>query len=490
MSKSHLINPKIICKVIGQLILIESLMMLVCLCAGFFYHEGNHVPFLVSMAVTTGLGLSLIFAGRGTSDTINRRESYLVVALSWIIFSLLGTMPLLLDGHCDSMSSAFFESMSGFTTTGATIMPDVEVLPHSILLWRTLTHWIGGLGIVFFTMTILPSAGGGEGKLFLAESIGLRQEKLHAKFKTTAAWIWTIYISLTMACALCLWLGGMGVFDSINHAMTTISTGGFSTHNAGIASFNSPAIEYIMAAFMFLGGINFYLLYTVGTKRTLAPIRHNSELRFYILVLVAVSLICAICLYFYNGYDIEKSLRTAFFDCIAINTTAGFTIDNYQDWYHPTILLIGFLTFTGACSGSSTGGFKCIRMLVIMKATHIQFKRILHPNAVIPVQINKKPISHDTERNVMSLLFWFMFIMAIGAVALMCLGISGYDSCSMSFSCFCNAGINFGHTFGPEQGFTALPDTAKWICSFLMLAGRLEVIAILLPFTRTFWSRQ
>ncbi len=490
MQKSHIVNPKIICKIIGQLVIIESLMMLVCLGASFLYQESDHTPFMVSMLATTTLGLTLMFLGKGTAVSINRRESYLVVTLSWIIFSLLGTIPLLLDGHCDSMSSAFFESMSGFTTTGATIIPDVEALPRSILFWRTLTHWIGGLGIVFFTMTILPSAGGGEGKLFVAESIGLRQERLHSKIKITAAWIWSIYIFLTVACSVCLWFGGMGMFDSINHAMATISTGGFSTHNTGIASYNSPTLEYIIALFMFLGGVNFYMLYTVGTKRTLSPIRHNSELRFYILTTIAISLIFAICLYYHNGYDVEKSLRTGFFNCLAISTTTGFTTDNYQHWYHPTILLVGFLMFTGACSGSSTGGFKSIRMLVIMKATHIQFKRILHPNAVVPVLINKKPISHDTERNVMSLLFWFLFIIAVGAAALMCLGINGYDSCCISLSCLCNGGNNFGHTFGLEQGLSTLPDTAKWICSFLMLAGRLEVIAILLPFTRTFWSRQ
>ena len=194
MSRSSLINPKIICRVIGQLVLIESLMMLVCLCIGIIYEENNHIPFLISMGATTLFGLLLKFIGEKSASTINRRESYLVVALSWIIFSLFGTIPLLLDGHCHTMSSAFFESMSGFTTTGATIMPDVEALPRSILFWRTLTHWIGGLGIVFFTMTILPSAGHGEVKLFVAESTGLGQEKLHSKIKTTAAWIWNIHI--------------------------------------------------------------------------------------------------------------------------------------------------------------------------------------------------------------------------------------------------------------------------------------------------------
>lgn len=490
MSRSSLINPKIICRVIGQLVLIESLMMLVCLCIGIIYEENNHIPFLISMGATTLFGLLLKFIGEKSASTINRRESYLVVALSWIIFSLFGTIPLLLDGHCHTMTSAFFESMSGFTTTGATIMPDVEALPRSILFWRTLTHWIGGLGIVFFTMTILPSAGHGEVKLFVAESTGLGQEKLHSKIKTTAAWIWTIYISLTITCAMCLWLGGMGLFDSINHAMATISTGGFSTHNAGIAYYNSPLLEYIMIVFMFLGGINFYMLYTVGTKRTFSPIKHNSELKFYCFMIACVSIICAVSLYFNNNYDIEKSLRKALFNCISINTTTGFTTDDYQNWYHPTALLISFLMFTGACSGSTTGGFKSIRMLIIMKATHIQFKRILHPNAIIPVLINRKPIGHDAERNVMSLLFWFLFIIAAGAIALMCVGINGYDSCSISLSCFCNVGTNFGHVFGPSEGLSKLPELAKWICSFLMLAGRLEVIAILLPFTRSFWCRQ
>lgn len=490
MSRINLINPKIICRVIGQLVLIESLMMLVCLIIGIVYQENNHIPFLISLGVTTVFGFALKFMGEKSTSIINRRESYLVVALTWVIFSFFGTIPLLLDGHCHTMSAAFFESMSGFTTTGATIMPDVDALPRSILFWRTLTHWIGGLGIVFFTMTILPSAGRGEVKLFVAESTGLGQEKLHSKIKTTATWIWSIYIFLTIACTILLWGGGMDFFDSINHAMSTISTGGFSTHNQGIAYYNSPLIEYILIVFMFLGGINFYMLYTVGTKRTISPIKHNSELRFYISAILLISSACAAGLYFYNGYDIERSLRTAFFNCIAINTTTGFTTDNYQNWYHPTALLISFLMFAGACSGSTSAGFKSIRMLIIMKATRIQFKRILHPNAIIPVLINKKPISHDTERNVMTLLFWFLFIIAAGAIALMCVGINGYDSCSISLACFCNVGTNFGHVYGPTEGLSKLPEMAKWICSFLMLAGRLEVFAILLPFTRSFWSRQ
>ena len=490
MPKSSLVNPKILCRVLGQLILIESLMMLLCLCVGLIYHEKSHIPFFISMVVTTLSGLFLKFVGEKSTSTINRRESYLVVALTWIVFSLFGTLPLLLDGHCHTMSAAFFESMSGFTTTGATVLPDVDALPHSILFWRTLTHWIGGLGIVFFTMTILPAAGRGEVKLFVAESTGLGQEKLHSKIKTTATWIWTIYISLTIACALMLWIGGMSFFDSVNHAMSTISTGGFSTHNAGIAFYNSPLLEYILIVFMFLGGINFYLLYTVGTKRTLTPIKHNSELKFYISIILGISIACATSTYFFNGYDVEKSIRTALFNCIAINTTTGFTNDNYQNWYHPTALLISFLMFTGACSGSTTGGFKSIRMLIIIKATHIQFKRILHPNAIIPVLINRKPITHDAERNVMSLLFWFLFIIASGAIALMCVGINGYDSCSIALSCFCNVGTNFGHTYGPTDGLANLPELGKWICSFLMLSGRLEVFAILLPFTRAFWHRQ
>lgn len=490
MAKSKLINPLILCRVLGQLVLIESFMMLVSLIVGIIYKEENLVPFIVSLVITTVIGITLKSIGFKSSNTINRRESYLVVGLTWVIFSTLGMIPLLLDGHCATIGTAFFEAMSGFTTTGASVIPNVDNLPHSILFWRSFMHWIGGLGIVFFTMTILPVSGSGETRLFAAESVGLGQEKLHAKIKTTAAWIWSIYIFLTISCMLALWAGGMGLFDSVNHAMSTIATGGFSTHSNGIAFYNSPLLEYILIVFMFLGGVNFYMLYTVGTKRTLSPIKNNSELKFYTFVLLTISAICAVGLIIHNGYDVERSIRTALFNCIAINTTTGFTTDDYQMWYQPTSLLIMFLMFAGASSGSTSAAFKSIRMLIIVKTTRIQFKRILHPNAIIPVQINKRPITQDAERNVMSLLFWFVFMIVVGAGALMCVGISGYDSCNISLASVCNIGTNFGHTYGPSQGLSQLPETAKWICSFLMLAGRLEIFAILLPFTRSFWRRQ
>lgn len=488
--KSKLVNYKILCRILGQLVLIESLMMLSCLIVGIIYNESDLTPFIVSFSLTTATGLTLRLLGNNTSNVINRRESYLVVALTWVVFSILGTVPLMIDGHCATIGTAFFESMSGFTTTGATVISNVDTLPHSILFWRSFMHWIGGLGIVFFTMTILPSSTRGETKLFAAESTGLAQEKLHAKIKTTAGWIWSIYIFLTITCFLALWAGGMGIFDSANHAMSTIATGGFSTHSNGIAFYQSPLIQYILIGFMFLGGFNFYILYTIGTKRILTPLRHNSELKFYILVITSISLICAAGLYLYNGYDLERSLREAFFNCIAINTTTGFVTDNYQQWFPPTIPLIMFLMFAGASSGSTSAGFKSVRMLIIIQTTRLQFKRILHPNAIIPVQLNHSPINSSIESNIMSLLFWFLFMILLGSIALMSCQIPMFDSCAISLASVCNIGTNYGHLYGPDNGMANMPETAKWICSFLMLAGRLEIFAVLLPFTPSFWRRQ
>lgn len=490
MAKSKLVNPKLLCRVIGQLVLIESLMMLTCLVVGLIYHENNHTAFIVGLVVSGSIGVILKLVGLNSGNAINRRESYLIVSLTWLVFSLLGTIPLMITGHCPTLGTAFFESMSGFTSSGASVIRDVDTLPHSILFWRSIMQWIGGLGIVFFTMTILPVSGSGEIRLFAAESTGLGQEKLHTKMKTTAAWIWSIYICLTLACAVALYLGGMGIFDSINHAMTTISTGGFSTHSVGIAYYQSTCLQYILIAFMFLGGMNFFLLYTVFTKRSLSPLKNNDEIRFYFGVVIAIALLCALNLWLHNGYDIERALRVALFNCVAINTTTGFIIDDYQLWFGPTCMLLMFLMFTGACSGSTSGGFKSIRMLIIMKTTSIQFKRLLHPNAIIPVQVNRAPLTTAAEQNVMSLLFWFLFLIIIGAGVLMLTGVPGYDSCAISLASVCNIGTNFGHVYGPTQGLSAMPEAAKWICSFLMLAGRLEIFAILLPFTSSFWHRQ
>ena len=488
--KKKLVNPQVLCKVLGQLLLIEAFMMLVSLIVGIIYKEDNLVPFIVSFIITATVGIVLILLGLKTRDTINRRESYLVVGLTWVIFSLLGTIPFLIEGQCTSFVSALFEAMSGFTATGASVVPDVDALPHSLLFWRSFMLWIGGLGIVFFTMTILPVSGSGEIRLFAAESTGLGQEKLHTKIKTTAAWIWSIYIVLTGACALSLYLGGMNLFDAINHGMSAAATGGFSTHNAGILYYDSTLLQYIMMIFMLLGGINFYLLYMVAIRRKLSPLKNNNELKFYLGFIFVVALICAVSLFFYNGYDIERSIRTSLFNCISISTTSGFIIDDYQQWFRPTCMLLIFLMFVGGNSGSTSGGFKSIRMLIIIKTTRIQFKRILHPNAIIPVQINKAPINSSAEHNVMALLFWFLFLIVIGAGALMMTGVPGYDSCALSLDCISNIGTNFGHAYGPSQGLANLPEGAKIICSFLMLAGRLEIFAILLPFTRSFWRRQ
>ena len=488
--KKKLINPQALCKVLGQLVLIEAFMMLVCLIVGIIYDEPTHVPFIVALIITATVGIVLKLMGIKSGDTINRREAYLVVGLTWVIFSLLGTIPFLIDGQCSTFGSALFEAMSGFTATGASVLPDVDSLPHSILFWRSFMHWIGGLGIVFFTMTILPVSGSGEIRLFAAESTGLGQEKLHTKIKTTAAWIWSIYIVLTLACAVSLYAGGMTLFDSVNHAMSAVATGGFSTHANGILYYNSTLLQYIMIIFMFLGGTNFYLLYTMGTRRTLKPLHKNSEFKFYTVTVLGISLICAVSLFLHNGYDLERSVRTALFNCVSISSTSGFIIDDYQQWFRPTCMLLMLLMFIGGSSGSTSGGFKSIRMHIIIKTTRQQFKRILHPNAILPVQVNKAPIGASAEQNVMSLLFWFLFMIVIGAAILMLIGVPGYDSCALSLDCISNIGTNFGHTYGPTQGLANLPEAAKWVCSFLMLAGRLEIFAILLPFTMSFWRRQ
>jgi len=474
----------------GQLILIESMMLVVCLVVSYIYQEPNQLPFILPLVITTVIGGVLCLLGIKHKGGINMREAYLVVGMTWIVFSIFGTIPFMLDGKCPDLASGFFESMSGFTTTGASVMPDVSGLPHSILFWRSLSHWVGGLGIVFFTMTLLPVSGHGETRLFAAESTGLAQEKLHSKIKTTAAWIWSIYLSLTLSCAVALWIGGMPIFDSVNHAMSTISTGGFVTHSEGIPFFHSKVIEYILIVFMFLGGMNFYILYTAATKRTLSPFRNNSELKFYAILVLGIAAIVAVSEIIHNHYGLEESIRKALFNCIAINSTTGFSNDDYQSWYAPTNVLIMFLMFAGGSSGSTSAGFKSIRMLILLKTTNLQFKRIFHPSAVLPVKINKKPIRPETEQNVMALLFWFVFVIVIGTAALLCTGLTPYDSLNISLSSVCNIGTNLGHKFGPTEGLVGIPESAKWICSVLMLVGRLEILAILVPFTRSFWKRK
>ncbi|MEG2157874.1 MAG: TrkH family potassium uptake protein [Bacteroidaceae bacterium] len=483
-----MLNTKIICKIMGSLLFIEGGMLLLCLILSICFGEEDLMAFIYSTLIACGSGALLKYYGRKAPNHMNRRDGYLVVSSSWVVFSLVGMLPFLFSGYIPSVTDAFFETMSGFTTTGATILTNIDSFPHSLLFWRSLTQWIGGLGIVFFTLAILPTIGIGDVKLFAAEATGPRHNKLHPRIKTTAKWLWTIYALLTVACAIALFFSGMNVFDSINHALTTTATGGYSTHQDGIMFFKSKPIEYVEIIFMFLAGINFTMLYLFLLKGKVKSLFRDSEFRYYLLVVIGTSLIIAATLVFSTGYDVEHALRAAFFSVVSLITTTGFVSEDYAIWVAPVWFLLNICMFSGACAGSTSGGFKCIRCVMLIKTAFNEFKHILHPNAIVPIRINHAVVSSSLERTLLAFAFFYISLIVMGGMLLVSMGLPYMDAFSIAITAHSNSGPVIGHLISPVETLASLPDAGKWVCSFLMLAGRLEIFSVLLPFVPSFWK--
>ena len=483
-----MINLKLTYKVLGSLLFLEAMFMIWCLVMALCYKEDDVLSFLISSIVTIAIAIWLRYLGRDAENTMSRRDAYLIVTTSWLVFTILGAIPYLIGGYLTNVTDAFFESMSGFTTTGATILDDVEVLPHGMMFWRSLTQWIGGLGIVFFTIAILPSFVGGNVRVFSAEATGPLRAKLHPRLSTTAKWIWTVYIVLTVACCVAFVLGGMDWFDSVNYSMTTTATGGFSTHNDSIGFFHSPTIEYTGALFQFLSGINFTVLYLALFKFQFKSLFKNSELRFYIFLVLLATVWIMFLLISRNGYDFEHAVRSALFQTVSFITTTGLFSDDAALWPHITWGILGMLMFFGACAGSTSGGFKSIRALMVFKVIRNQFKQILHPKAILPVKINQQSIATSKINTLMAFFAIFVVSCTLTTLLMVSVGIDNINAITISLSCISNVGPTLGTQIGPEMSWSILPDSIKWVCSGLMLMGRLEIFSVLVLFTPAFWK--
>ena len=408
-----MINWKLIYKVLGQLLFIEASLLLLSLLVAVYYQQEDIFAFIVATLTTIGGGLILKWRGHGADNSMSRRDAYLVVSLSWIIFSLFGTLPFMVSGYINHFTDAYFETMSGFTTTGATILDDVECFPHGLLFWRSLTQWIGGLGIVFFTIALLPSLVGGQTKVFAAEATGPIKTKLHPRISTSAKWIWSIYLMLTIACILSYYVAGMGLFDSFNYAMTTTATGGFSTHNTSTEFFHSPSLEYICTFFCFLSGVNFTLLYAAVIKFKIKELFRNSEFRFYIFLVTVFSIFIMVELIVMRNYDIEHAFRSAIFQVVSFITTTGLFNDDAALWPHVTWVVLSMCMFIGACSGSTSGGLKCIRGVILLRMVKNEFRQILHPNAVLPLKIDGVNVPMQKRVTLLAFLTIYLIICVI-----------------------------------------------------------------------------
>lgn len=465
-----------------------ALLMSICFGMSYWFNEGStHLAFGIPMLIAFVAGALLQYFGRHAENCMGRRDGFLIVSLTWIVFSVIGMLPLIISGCQPRVSAAFFETMSGFTTTGATALDNIDSLPYSILTWRSMTHWIGGMGIVFFTIAVLPNMGDGGTKLFSAESTGLKIGKLHPRISTTARWMWSLYLLLTLTCTAAYYWGGMSLFDAVNHGLSTIGTGGFSTHQDSIAFFKSNRIQWIATLFMFIASINCTLLYLFFVKRRFKDVWHDGELRCFLVIFFTAALSITGILYFVEGIDIMSSLRIAFFNTVSLQSTTGFSDEDFMIW-HPTIwLILSFISIIGACAGSTSGGLKCIRVLMVWKLTKTEFRQMLHPHAVLPVRINNTQITAQMDRTVFAFFVVYFILIMVACFFMVAMGHTLLDSFGLAISSFSNIGPSIGHQVGPLGSWSCLNDATLWINSFLMLAGRLEIFSLLLPFTPAFW---
>ena len=459
-----------------------------CLAMAAVHKEDDVMAFLMSTLLTFGCAFLFLFFGRHSENSLSRRDAYVVVTSVWLIFSIFGMFPFLIHGSVANLSEAFFETMSGFTTTGVTTIKDVERLPHGILFWRSLMQWIGGLGIVFFTIALLPSLVGGSVKVFAAEATGPMRSKMHPRLSTTAKWIWSVYVLLTAACGLSFWAAGMDWFDALNFSMTTTATGGFSTHNDSAVLFSSVTLEYLSILFMFLSGVNFTLLYISVFRFKWSSLLRNSEFKLYVsLVLVATFWIMYM-LVTRLHYHYEPAFRSALFQVVSFITTTGISNENAGMWPHITWIILSLLMFIGACAGSTTGGFKSIRVLMLFKVLRNELRHILHPNAVLPVKVNGQSIPQSRLVSLLAVFMLYVLMMCFIAAIMMISGIDVTNSATIALSLVSNVGTGLDTNIGPVMLWADLSDGLKWLCSFLMLVGRLEIIAVLVLFTRSFWK--
>ena len=482
-----MINSKMILRILGFLLLIETALLLCSGSVSLFYQEGDLPSFLISSAITAGVGILLLVCGKGAEKSLNRRDGYVIVSVAWVTFSLFGMLPYYIGGYIPSITDAFFETMSGFSSTGATILNNIESMPHGILFWRAMTQWIGGLGIVFFTIAVLPIFGMGGIQVFAAEASGPTHDKIHPRIGVTAKWIWGIYTSMTGALIILLVFGGMSFFDSICHAFTTTSTGGFSTKQASIEHYHSPYIDYVISIFMFLSGVNFTLLLLMFNGK-IKKFIHDAELKFYFICVSFFTIFIAVWLYQTTPMGVEEAFRKSLFQVISLQTSTGFATADYMLW--PSILwgCLLIVMLIGACAGSTTGGIKCIRLVILLQVAKNEFKHILHPNAILPVRVNKQVISPSIQSTVLAFTFLYAVIAIISILIMMGFGVGFLESIGTVVSSMGNMGPGLG-TCGPAFSWSALPDAAKWLLSFLMLLGRLELFTVLLLFSSDFWKK-
>lgn len=485
----------------GLLLTVNGGFMLLSTLISLIYNDGVVLQMLTSSLVALGVGGVIMLLTKKHKKEIQKREGYIIVAFGWFVMALTGTLPYLVTQTIPEFTNAFFETMSGYTTTGATVVSNIEALPEGILFWRSITHWIGGMGIIVLAVAILPLLGIGGMQLFAAEAPGPGGDKLHPRITDTAKRLWLIYVGYTVIETVLLKVAGMSFFDAINHSLSTLSTGGFSTKNDSVAHWNNaPIIQYIIIVFMFLAGTNFVLSY-FAFKGRFAKILKDEEFKLYAGFVIGLSVIATLIIYFQADIsdssiehpmvwgEFESAMRHGLFQVLAITTTTGFVSADYTLWTPFLTIFFFGLMFLGGSSGSTSGGVKVVRHLIMIKNGILEFKRTLHPHAILPVRYNRKAVQQPIVYNILGFFILYMLSFIMGVLVFSWLGLDYKTSLGGAAATLGNVGPALGD-LGPVDNFGNLPSLAKWWASFLMLIGRLELFTVLILFTPFFWRNR
>ncbi len=472
--------------ILGLLLMFEAGTMLLPIPFSLYYDSPDILAILISAGVTFGVGLIAFLSTDFTHD-LRPKEGFAVVTLSWVSFSLFGALPFFISGFVPSFTDAFFETMSGFTTTGATILTDIEALPHGLLFWRSLTHWLGGMGIIVLSLAILPFLGVGGMQLFRAEVPGPTADKLTPRITETAKILWGVYVIISMAETLLLLLGGMNLFDSLCHTFGTMATGGFSPKAASIGAYDSGYIQYVITFFMILAGTNFALHYRFLTGEFTAYISNREFLFFLSIAGVAAVLIGADTLLF-RYQDLEEGVRHTLFQTVSILTTTGYGTADYEGWSFSSQLILFFLMFVGGCAGSTGGSLKVVRILVLFKFVYSEIIRLIHPHAVVPVRIGKTVVPREALTNILGLFILFVLIFVGGTLVMASLGLNMETAMGSVAATLGNIGPGIGGV-GPTENYAFIPGVGKWILCAFMLMGRLEVFTVIILLSPSFWRK-
>jgi trk system potassium uptake protein TrkH len=480
-----MIKVRPITNVIGILLFMEGFLMLTCLGFSIYYDSHDMPALLKSGLITMGCGVGLRLYTKGRTD-IAKREGYLIVALGWLSLLIFGTLPFILSGVTDSITDAFFETASGLTTTGATIFEDIESLPEGILFWRSLTQWIGGMGIIVLTVAIFPLLGIAGIELFVAEAPGPTSDKIHPRITVTARRLWIIYLALTGILIVILWLMDMTLFDAMCHAFTTMATGGFSPKNASVGYYG-PAIQYVIILFMFIGGTNYTVIY-FALSGQLKRVWRSDEFRAYLFFVLGLAVIVAAVLVFNGYFGVEEAFRKAIFHIISLMTTTGYVTDDYTSWGLGLTAVFFLLFFSGACAGSTSGGIKIVRHLVFVKNSIVEFNRLLHRRAIIRIKINQEVVAPRILMHILVFLLIYLAIFSVGIVFVSAFKVEFTSAAGAVAASLGNVGPAIG-SVGPASTYAHLPGAVKVFLGCLMLLGRLELFTILVLFTPYFWRK-